>query len=29
LTIASFVPAFFLATQFESWKTRKYLRPAG
>jgi ABC-type proline/glycine betaine transport system permease subunit len=25
LTLASFVPAFFLAGQFEKWKNRKYL----
>jgi hypothetical protein len=25
LTLASFVPAFFLAGQFENWKNRKYL----
>lgn len=25
LTVISFVPAFFLASQFEKWKTQKYL----
>lgn len=29
LTIASFIPAFFLASQFENWKNQKYLRPTG
>ena len=29
LTIASFIPAFFLTTQFENWKNQKYLRSAG
>ncbi|MCA9906905.1 MAG: HXXEE domain-containing protein, partial [Anaerolineae bacterium] len=26
LTLASFVPAFFLAARFEHWKNRSYLR---
>jgi hypothetical protein len=28
LTLISFVPAFFLASQFENWKSRKYLEIA-
>jgi hypothetical protein len=28
LTIASFPPAFFLASRFENWKNRKYLQKA-